>query len=120
VAINTYYWFSIPAWLKTIGLTDTDGLSWVLRGLLLTVTIVWIIRTYVKERPFLQQVMNPEDTRIAVGAARVLRALQLTALAARNQNLQRAFDDDEKRSLSVAVADHIIARLKTQQLTVLH
>lgn len=72
-ALNTYYWFTIPAWLHALGLVESQGLSWILQSAVLAVTGVWLARTYAKEQPFLQHVMQPEETRITTGAARVLR-----------------------------------------------
>ena len=72
LAINIYYWYSFPAWLRVIGFSDPDVAGWLLRVPMLGLTILWILRTYAKERPFLQQLIQPQNTRIAVGAARAL------------------------------------------------
>ncbi len=81
VAFNTYYWFSIPAWLHTISGAESQAWSWGLRGAVLVATGVWLARTYAKEQPFLQHIMQPEETRVTVGAARVLREATKTGSA---------------------------------------
>jgi nitrite reductase (NADH) large subunit len=76
-ALNLFYYFSLPAWINAVGglfgVTPPAWLAWLGQATILVLTAVWIIRTYAKEPKFLGQVMQQEQTRIAPGAARVLR-----------------------------------------------
>jgi NADPH-dependent 2,4-dienoyl-CoA reductase/sulfur reductase-like enzyme/ferredoxin len=76
-ALNLFYYFSLPAWINAVGglfgVTPPAWLAWLGQTTILVLTAVWIIRTYAKEPKFLGQVMQQEQTRIAPGAARVLR-----------------------------------------------
>lgn len=93
LTINLFYWHTIPAWLKTVGVMDPTSPAWLLRALLLGMTLLWIFRTYAKERPFLQQMLQPGDTHIAAGAARALRA------ASKADNVEVTFKPQELRVL---------------------
>jgi nitrite reductase (NADH) large subunit len=76
-ALNLFYYFSLPAWINAVGglfgVTPPAWLAWLGQATILVLTAVWITRTYAKEPKFLGQVMQQEQTRIAPGAARVLR-----------------------------------------------
>jgi nitrite reductase (NADH) large subunit len=76
-ALNLFYWFGLPPWIQAVGglfgLVPPPWLAWAAQAIFLAVTIVWIARTYRKEPLFLGQLMQQEETRIAPGAARVLR-----------------------------------------------
>lgn len=79
LAINLFYWFVIPGWLAAVGVADPTLACVGLRALLLGLTVAWILRTWAKERPFLQQIMQPQQTRVAAGAARALQDAGVTA-----------------------------------------
>jgi nitrite reductase (NADH) large subunit len=76
-ALNMFYWFGLPAWVNAVsglfGVTPPAWIAWLGQAGILVLTAVWIARTYAKEPLFLGQVMQQEETRIAPGAARVLR-----------------------------------------------
>jgi NADPH-dependent 2,4-dienoyl-CoA reductase/sulfur reductase-like enzyme/ferredoxin len=76
-ALNLFYWFGLPTWLNAVGglfgLTPPAWIAWLGQVAILVVTATWLARTYAKEPLFLGQVMQQEETRIAPGAARVLR-----------------------------------------------
>ena len=76
-ALNLFYFFGLPGWLKAVsglfGGAAPAWLAWVLQAGLLALTLLWIARTYRKEPLFLGQLLQGEDTRIATGAARVLK-----------------------------------------------
>ncbi|MFN8595973.1 MAG: FAD-dependent oxidoreductase [Anaerolineae bacterium] len=59
IALNLFYGFGLPNWLKAVGtlfnVTIPDWPSWVLRAVVLIVTIVWVVRTFRVERRFLEQ-----------------------------------------------------------------
>jgi NADPH-dependent 2,4-dienoyl-CoA reductase/sulfur reductase-like enzyme/ferredoxin len=76
-ALNLFYWFGLPAWVNAVGglfgVTPPAWIAWLGQVAILGLTAIWIARTYAKEPLFLGQVMQQEETRIAPGAARVLR-----------------------------------------------
>ena len=76
-ALNLFYWFGLPAWLQAVGsLAGFEPPLWLARLLqvaILGITLAWIYRTYAKERLFLTQLLQPEETRVASGAALVLK-----------------------------------------------
>lgn len=76
-ALNLFYWFGLPAWLNAVGglfgATPPAWIAWLGQATILVLTVIWVARTYAKEPLFLGQVMQQEETRIAPGAARVLR-----------------------------------------------
>lgn len=81
VALNIYYWYNIPVLLNSfgglVGSTAPDWLIWTLKGLLFALTLVWIVRTYLKERLFLAQ---------AVVAAPAIKAGSTKALEIHTAN----------------------------------
>jgi len=55
-AINIYYWFSAPTVVNTLsefGLLLPDAVTWVIRGAILTTSLVWLWRSVEKERLYL-------------------------------------------------------------------
>ncbi len=70
VALNLFYGFGLPNWLKAAGsmlaVTPPDWLSWALRGAVLVVTIVWVARTYGVERRYAEQQRQAEEMQIAL------------------------------------------------------
>lgn len=99
-ALNLFYWFGIPAWFNTVGrlggFTVPAPVIWVGQAAILATTIVWVYRTYVKEPLFLRQLLPESETRIASGAARVLKA------AAAQDKLEITFMPKEVRLLTDA------------------
>lgn len=55
-AFNLYYWFNLPPLLSKIewlsGMTIEEWVDWTLMGLILALTLVWLVRTYHKEPIF--------------------------------------------------------------------
>lgn len=72
-AINLFYWFIIPAWLNSVAGSTSPVIVWLLRLLLLGVTLAWIIQTYRKESLFVAQLMPHQATRVSDAAAKALR-----------------------------------------------
>ncbi len=70
VALNLFYGFGLPNWLKAVGsmfaVTPPDWLSWALRGAVLVVTIVWVARTYRVERRYNEQQRQLQELQIAL------------------------------------------------------
>ena len=99
-AFNLFYWFSLPGWLKAVGSlfggTPPAWLAWALQAGILALTLIWIARTYRKEPLFLGQLIQGEETRIASGAARVLKQ------AAKQNKLEITFMPNEVRVLADA------------------
>src|SRR5258708_40270254 len=75
-AINLYYFFGLPGWLRAVsglfGATPPGGLAWVLQAGLLRFTLAWIFRTYRKHPLFLGRLLQGGETRSAPGPARGL------------------------------------------------
>ncbi len=78
-ALNIYYWYNIPTLTNAIaalfgqGQTAPDWLIWTLKGLLLALTLAWIVRTYVKESLFLAQATkSPAGSGVKVGSTKAL------------------------------------------------
>jgi nitrite reductase (NADH) large subunit len=66
VAINLFYWWAAPG---------PDWLAWPLRALVLALTVVWLRRTFAKERVFLERQglpTPPRPARLGRGARRAL------------------------------------------------
>ncbi|HZY42843.1 MAG TPA: FAD-dependent oxidoreductase [Anaerolineae bacterium] len=70
VALNLFYGFGLPNWLKAAGgmfsLTVPDWLTWGLRAAVLIMTIIWVARTFRVEQRFLDQRRQTEELRIAL------------------------------------------------------
>jgi nitrite reductase (NADH) large subunit len=73
VAINLFYWYAAPG---------PDWIAWPIRALVLALTVVWLRRTFEKERVFLERQGMPAPPRIAarlgLGMRAALRAAQET------------------------------------------
>jgi nitrite reductase (NADH) large subunit len=66
VAINLFYWWAAPG---------PDWIAWPLRALVLALTVVWLRRTFAKERVFLERQglpTPPRAARLGRGARRAL------------------------------------------------
>ena len=76
-AFNLFYWFGVPGWLDAVGslggVTFSPWLGYGLNAAILTLSLVWLVRTYRKEPRFLNQALQQEETRIGSGAAQILR-----------------------------------------------
>ncbi len=76
LAFNLYYWFNLPpltartSWLA--GITFADWVDWVLQGVILLLTLVWLARTYQKEPLFIAKylVAKAEATKARLGNRR--------------------------------------------------
>ncbi len=80
LALNLFYWFVIPLWLGNVtgllgsapGALPLIWLAWLLRLGLLTLTLIWLQRSFAKEPIFIAQLMPSEPTRVSAAAVRVL------------------------------------------------
>ena len=70
-AINLFYWWAAPG---------PDWIAWPLRAVVLALTVVWLRRTFAKERVFLERQGLPTPPRMSVrlglGARAALRAAE--------------------------------------------
>lgn len=76
-AFNLFYGFGLPLWLNAVGslfgVVPPAWVAWVGQAAILGATLAWMRRTFAKEPLFLGQLVQHEETRIAPGAARVLK-----------------------------------------------
>ena len=71
-AINLFYWWAAPG---------PDWIAWPLRALVLALTVVWLRRTFAKERVFLERQgmpTPPRAARLGLGARKALKQAQET------------------------------------------
>jgi NADPH-dependent 2,4-dienoyl-CoA reductase/sulfur reductase-like enzyme/ferredoxin len=100
-AINIFYGFGLPLWLKAagslFGYAPPEWLAWAGQALIALASLAWVARTYRKEPLFLQALQKrQEETRIGASAAKVLRQ------AARQEKIEVAFADSDVRVLAEA------------------
>ncbi|MEM7128098.1 MAG: FAD-dependent oxidoreductase [Chloroflexota bacterium] len=62
VALNIYYWFNAPVIANLVMEPVAEWLPWLIRSLVLALTILWIYRTVLKENLFLQETEEAEQT----------------------------------------------------------
>ena len=76
-AFSLFYGFGLPSWLGAVGSllgqTPPGWLPWLGDAVILGLSVAWVVRTSRKEPLFLNLVLEPEETRITPGAARVLQ-----------------------------------------------
>ena len=76
VALNIFYWYVTPLWLATVaGLVATappPWLTWLLRGVLLAASALWLWRGARKERAFVGRMKEGEASRLTAGATAAL------------------------------------------------
>ena len=69
VALNLFYGFGLPNWLKAagspFGVTPPVWMAWILRAGILMLTVVWVVRTFRRERLYLAQHKQDEALRMA-------------------------------------------------------
>lgn len=70
-ALDLYYWFSLPIFADRVsaasGVSIPQELVWALQGAIVALTALWIVRTYRKETPFVEQALAPKPARVASG-----------------------------------------------------
>ena len=70
-ALDLYYWFSLPIFADRLhaasGLSIPQELVWALQGAIVALTALWIVRTFRKETPFVEQAVAPRPARVASG-----------------------------------------------------
>ncbi len=71
-ALDIYYWFNWPLLAKRIGHASPWWFVWPARVTVFALTAVWIVRTLLKERRFLEEARMPAPVRLGAGAEAVL------------------------------------------------
>lgn len=68
VALDLYYWFNWPIFAHRVGHTSSGWLVWPARAIVFALSAVWIVRTLLKERAFVEEVDAPQAVRLGAGA----------------------------------------------------
>ena len=70
-ALVLYYWFSLPVAADQVrgmlGVTIPIEVIWVIQGAIAALAAVWIVRTFRKETPYVEQAIAPKPARVASG-----------------------------------------------------
>ena len=70
-ALVLYYWFSLPLTADraggTFGVSIPVEIVWVAQGAIAALAALWILRTFRKETPYVQQAVAPKPARVASG-----------------------------------------------------
>jgi NADPH-dependent 2,4-dienoyl-CoA reductase/sulfur reductase-like enzyme/ferredoxin len=69
VALNVFYWFGIKV---VLGPGAPDAVVWGFRILLFAATVVWVLRTWRKEAPFVQEALERKPVGVGAGAGAAL------------------------------------------------
>lgn len=91
VALNLYYWFNAPALADLVGGAVAQWVAWSLQAVVLGLSLIWIYRTYRKERRFMNELIAPQA--IQVGSGQSLVAHRATQVG----NPEIVFEPDGKR-----------------------
>jgi NADPH-dependent 2,4-dienoyl-CoA reductase/sulfur reductase-like enzyme/ferredoxin len=76
-AISVYYWFSAPVLSKTLfDDPNQQAFDWALRGVVWALALVWLVRTWQKERVFLEVATAPAAPKLGGGALAAARKAQ--------------------------------------------
>lgn len=90
-ALNLYYWFNAPVLASLVGGSVAPWLAWSLQAIILGLSLVWIYRTYRKEKRFVAELIAPQS--IQVGSGQSLVAHRATQAG----NPEIVFEPDGKR-----------------------
>jgi len=97
-ALNLYYWFAAPAWVKTVGnlagVSPTPAVSWLIQGVILALSLAWMRRTHTKEQQFQGRSTQVSNARIGSNALGALRQ------AVQHDKFEITFMPDEVRVLA--------------------
>ena len=73
IALNDFYWYAAPSITGSLGqlfgLTLPPGLMWVIRGVVLALTVVWIMRTNFKEERYIAHKAASQTAALGATAA---------------------------------------------------
>ena len=60
-ALNIFYWFAFPTIFKAFASSSSPAaLTWAARAVVFGLTVTWVVRTYMKERAFLERAGGPK------------------------------------------------------------
>ena len=103
IAIVAFYYYAAPILVDTIAGSELDGVVWVLRAAVLGLALIWLDRTWAKERAFVAQtreasreITAPATAPVGLGGAGVLDKI----LAEREPAPEVRFDADGPRTLA--------------------
>jgi nitrite reductase (NADH) large subunit len=71
-ALDLYYWFNWPTLARRIGDAAPWWFVWPARSIVFALSAVWVVRTILKERRFLEATEEPQAVRLGAGAEDVL------------------------------------------------
>ncbi|MGD9890262.1 MAG: FAD-dependent oxidoreductase, partial [Dehalococcoidia bacterium] len=97
-AFNLYYWYNIPLMSDRLFDSEPAALIWGGRALVLVATLIWLARTYQKERLFLAQAAPPRvPAGLAAGASIALRGSMALRRGQRLGDPEVTFQPEGKR-----------------------
>jgi nitrite reductase (NADH) large subunit len=97
-ALNLYYWYTLPRVAEEIFDSEPAALIWAGRAVVLALTIVWLARTYAKERLFLaQSAATRPPPGVAAGASIALRGSMALRRGQRLGEPEVTFQPEGKR-----------------------
>jgi nitrite reductase (NADH) large subunit len=79
VALDLYYWFNWPYLANRIGDSAPWWFVWPARSVVFALSAVWVVRTLLKERRFIEETAAPQQVRLGVGADAVLQEAAASA-----------------------------------------
>jgi NADPH-dependent 2,4-dienoyl-CoA reductase/sulfur reductase-like enzyme/ferredoxin len=71
-ALDLYYWFNWPLLSERIGDAAPWWFVWPARAVVVALSAVWVMRTFLKERRFVEETEESENVRVGAGAESVL------------------------------------------------
>jgi nitrite reductase (NADH) large subunit len=71
-ALDIYYWFNWPFLARRIAHASPWWFVWPARGIVLGLSLLWIVRTMRKERSFVEETEGASPVRLGAGAEEVL------------------------------------------------
>jgi nitrite reductase (NADH) large subunit len=71
-ALDLYYWFNWPYLADRIGGSAPGWFVWPARSVVFALSAVWVVRTLLKERRFVEEAAAPAQVRLGAGAETVL------------------------------------------------
>ena len=63
-ALTLFYLFNVPLLIGRLGAPLPPAAIWAIEAGILALAAVWVVRTYRKERPFVEQAITPKPARV--------------------------------------------------------
>jgi nitrite reductase (NADH) large subunit len=79
VALDLYYWFNWPYLANRIGDSAPWWFVWPARSVVFALSAVWVVRTLLKERRFIEETAAPQQVRLGAGSEAVLQEASASA-----------------------------------------